>query len=215
MMAAAGRPMPMTRNLRNLLPWLVAGLALAAGVRSRAAEVGAPAPDFTLTDLGGAVHRLSDYRGKIVILEWVNPDCPIVHKHYNLSGNIPRPQRKYTAEGVIWLSINSAAPGNEGDYDAPAIKAWMQRVHWAGTDYFRDPTGTVGHRYGAKTTPHFFIIDRAGTLVYAGGIDSIPSADPADIARATNYVDAAMADLDAGRPVAIANTRPYGCSVKY
>ena len=188
---------------------------LLPAVRAATAEVGAPAPDFTLTDISGATHRLLDYRGKIVILEWVNPDCPIVHKHYNLSGNIPRLQAKYTSEGVIWLSINSAAPGNEGDYPAAAVRGWMQLVHWAGTDYLRDPTGAVGHLYGAKTTPHIFIINQDGTLVYAGGIDSIPSADPADIAQATNYVDATMADLDAGRPVAVSHSRPYGCSVKY
>lgn len=205
----------MNRFPRALFSLVVAGLALGTGIRSRGATVGAPAPDFSLTDIDGHVHKLSDYRGKLVVLEWVNPDCPIVHKHYNRSGNIPRLQVKYTAAGVVWLSINSAAPGNQGDYDPAAVKAWMQRVHWAATDYLRDPTGAVGHLYGAKTTPHIFIINRDGTLVYAGGIDSIPSADPADIARATNYVDAAMADLAAGRPVAHANTRPYGCSVKY
>ncbi|HTX67236.1 MAG TPA: redoxin domain-containing protein [Opitutaceae bacterium] len=205
----------MKSSLRLLLVLAATGGVLLPAARAATAEVGAPAPDFTLTDISGATHRLLDYRGKIVILEWVNPDCPIVHKHYNLSGNIPRLQAKYTAEGVIWLSINSAAPGNEGDYPAAAVRGWMQLVHWAGTDYLRDPTGAVGHLYGAKTTPHIFIINQDGTLVYAGGIDSIPSADPADIAQATNYVDATMADLDAGRPVAVSHSRPYGCSVKY
>lgn len=200
---------------RNILWAAALGAALNLGAPARAAEVGQPAPDFTLTDLDGTGHKLSEYTGKIVVLEWVNPECPIVQKHYNKSGNIPRLQKTYTAQGVVWLSINSAAPGKQGDYAAPEVKAWMQLVGAAPTDYFRDPTGTVGHLYGAKATPHIFIINREGTLVYAGGIDSIPSADPADIAKATNYVDAAMADLAAGRPVADANTRPYGCSVKY
>jgi hypothetical protein len=149
------------------------------------------------------------------VLEWVNPECPIVQKHYNKSGNIPRLQKTYTDQGVVWLSINSAAAGKQGDYEPGQVKAWMQQVGAAPADYFRDPTGAVGHLYGAKTTPHIFIINRDGTLVYAGGIDSIASADPADIPQATNYVNAAMADLAAGRPVAMANTRPYGCSVKY
>jgi hypothetical protein len=181
----------------------------------RAAEVGQPAPDFTLTDIDGVTHKLSDYKGKIILLEWVNPECPIVRKHYNNSGNIPRLQKTYTGQGIVWLSINSAAAGKQGDYEPARVKSWMAQVGAAPTKYLRDPTGTVGHLYGAKTTPHIFIINREGTLVYAGGIDSIASADPADIARAINYVDATIADLAAGRPVAVANTRPYGCSVKY
>ncbi len=199
----------------RLLRLIIPGLVLSLAAHAKTAEVGEPAPDFKLTDLAGQSHSLSEYRGKIVLLEWVNPECPVVHKHYNASGNIPRLQQKYTGEDVVWLSINSAAPGKQGDFDPARVKAWMQQVHWAATDYFRDPTGDVGHLYGAKTTPHIFIINQAGTLVYAGGIDSIASADPADIARATNYVDAAMADLKAGRPVADSNTKPYGCSVKY
>jgi glutathione peroxidase-family protein len=201
--------------LPSLLSLIALGMALTGAARAKVAEVGHPAPEFSLTDLNGQTHALSDYRGKIVVLEWVNPRCPIVHKHYDASGNIPRLQKKYTAAGVIWLSINSAAPAKEGDYDPAAAKAWMERVNWSATDYFRDPTGTVGHLYGAKTTPHVFIINPAGTLVYAGGIDSIPSGNPADIARATNYVDVALADLEGGRPIEASNTRPYGCSVKY
>ncbi len=205
----------MKSSIRNLLPLLALGLTFGLAAQAKVAEVGQPAPNFTLTDIDGQTHRLSDYQGKIVILEWVNPLCPIVHKHYNASGNIPRLQKTYTGDGVIWLSINSAAPGKQGDFDPAQVKAWMQKVHWAGTDYFRDRNGEVGHLYGAKTTPHMFIINRAGTLVYAGGIDSIPSSDPADIARATNYVVAAMNDIMAGKPVADSDTHPYGCSVKY
>jgi hypothetical protein len=191
------------------------GAALSLGVPARSAEVGQPAPNFTLTDINGNTHTLSSYKGKIVVLEWVNPECPIVQKHYNKSGNIPALQRTYTAQGVVWLSINSAAPGKQGDFDPAQVKAWLQKVGAAPTGYFRDQTGMVGRLYGAKATPHIFIINPAGTLVYAGGIDSIASADPADIARATNYVNATMADLAAGRPVAVSSAKPYGCSVKY
>jgi len=205
----------MKHSVLSFLTLAAAAAALAVGAQARTAQVGQPAPDFVLRDLDGQPHALADYRGKIVVLEWVNPDCPIVHKHYNASGNIPRLQQKYTAAGVVWLSINSAAPDKEGDYAPADVKAWMQKVHWSATDYFRDQTGTVGHLYGARTTPHIFIINAAGTLVYAGGIDSIQTADPADIARATNYVDVALSDLEAGRPIAQSNTRPYGCSVKY
>ena len=200
---------------RNLFLAAVVGVALSAAAQARVAEVGQPAPDFTLTDVDGKTHSLSEYRGKIVVLEWVNPECPFVQKHYNKTGNLPRLQKTYTGEGVIWLSINSAAPGKQGDFEPAQVKAWMQQVSAAPTDYFRDSSGMVGHLYGARNTPHLFIINRDGTLVYAGGIDSIASARPEDIAQATNYVDAAMADLTAGRPVAQANTRPYGCSVKY
>jgi hypothetical protein len=208
-------PMLMNALTRNMILAAALGAAMNLGAPAWAAEVGQPAPDFALSDLDGTAHKLSDYKGKLVVLEWVNPECPIVQKHYNKSGNIPRLQKAYTGQGVVWLSINSAAAGKQGDYEPGPVKAWMQQVGAAPTDYFRDQTGAVGHLFGAKTTPHIFIINRDGTLVYAGGIDSIPSADPADIPQAKNYVDAAMADLAAGRPVAMANTRPYGCSVKY
>jgi peroxiredoxin len=200
---------------KNLFLLTALGSALSLGAQAKVAEVGQPAPDFTLTDIESNTHSLSEYKGKVVVLEWVNPECPFVQKHYNKTGNIPGLQKTYTGEGVVWLAINSAAPGKQGDFDPAQVKAWMQQVSAAPTDYFRDQTGTVGHLYGAKTTPHIFIINRDGTLVYAGGIDSIASVDPADIARATNYVNAAMADLKAGRPVAKGNTKPYGCSVKY
>jgi len=190
-------------------------LSTAPASLAASAEVGQPAPEFTLTDIDGASHQLSEYRGKIVVLEWVNPECPFVKKHYNRSGNIPGLQKAAATDGVVWLSINSAASGKQGDFDAPAVKAWQKQIQAAAADYFRDTTGAVGHLYGAKTTPHIFIVDKAGTLVYAGGIDSIASADPADIARAENYVSAALADLKAGSPIAKANTHPYGCSVKY
>ncbi len=191
-------------------------LVLAAVPRSAAAVAnGRPAPDFTLTDLDGQVRHLSDFKGRVVVLEWNNPDCPIVHKHYD-SGNIPRLQKTAMADGVVWLLINSGAPGKEGaDYSAAEFKAWLQQRGSAPTAYLRDPAGTVGHLYGAQTTPHLFVITADGNLAYHGGIDSIPSADPADIPRAENYVQEALASIKAGQPVAKGSSRAYGCTVKY
>jgi hypothetical protein len=176
--------------------------------------VGQPAPDFSLTDINGHVRKLSDYRGKTVVLEWTNPECPIVQKHY-LSGNMPSLQKTATASGVVWLSINSGHSGGEGDYDPAQVARWLSSTGAAPTAYMRDQDGVVGHLYGAKATPHMFVISAAGTLVYQGAIDSIPSADPADIARATNYVKAALDSLQAGKPVAVETSRAYGCAVKY
>jgi hypothetical protein len=180
-----------------------------------AAEIGRPAPDFKLTDIDGTSRKLSEFKGKIVVLEWNNPDCPIVHKHYD-SGNIPRLQRQAMARGVVWLLINSGASGKEGaDYTAAQIKSWLEARESNPTDYLRDPDGAVGHLYGAKTTPHFFVINSDGVLVYEGAIDSIRSADPADIPQAENYVSEALQEAEAGLPVAKPATQPYGCPVKY
>jgi len=179
------------------------------------AATGQPAPDFTLTDIDGQSHRLADYKGKVVVLEWNNPDCPIVHKHYD-SGNIPKLQHAAQADGVVWLLINSGAAGEQGaDYSADQIKAWLQQRNSAPNAYLRDSSGRVGHLYGAKTTPHLFVINADGILVYQGAIDSIRSADPDDIPRAQNFVAAALAAVKSGQPVAKANTQPYGCNVKY
>lgn len=180
-----------------------------------AAEIGQAAPDFTLTDIHGQKHSLADFKGKTVVLEWVNPDCPFVRKHYDRSGNIPGLQKAATADGIVWLQINSAAAGLEGDYDNAKAAAWQQRIHASVTAYLRDQDGKVGKLYDARTTPHLFIINPQGALVYAGGIDSIRSAEPADIAKATNYVKEALADLKAGRAVRTSAAKPYGCSVKY
>ena len=192
----------------------VVTLASSGSGRAMAAEVGRPAPDFTLTDINGHKHSLAGYKGKTVVLEWVNPECPVVGKHY-ASGNMQKLQQAAAAAGVVWLSINSAAPGNQGDFDAVRFQEWKQEVQFAATAYFRDRDGKVGRLYDARTTPHMFVIDASGTLVYAGGIDSIPSGRRSDIARATNYVAAALEDLQAGRPVRTARSQPYGCSVKY
>lgn len=179
-----------------------------------AAKVGAPAPDFTLTDIAGQTHRLSSYRGKIVVLEWVNSGCPFVQKHYE-SGNLPRLQQAATADGVVWLSINTGRDGVQGALDGTEAAEWLRQQRAAPTAYLRDPDGAVGRLYGAKVTPHLFVITADGVLAYNGAIDSIRSADQADVGRAKNYVTAALADLNAGRPVATANTQPYGCAVKY
>jgi len=202
-------------KINHTLLVLAAAAAVAmAGTARAAATLGAPAPDFTLTDIEGKTHRLSDYKGKIVVLEWTNPECPFVQKHYG-SGNIPNLQKSATADGVVWLAINSGHPGGEGDYDNAAAAAWLKAQGAAPTAYFRDLDGKVGRLYGAKTTPHLFVITADGTLVYDGAIDSIRSADVEDIARATNYVKVALADVMAGRPVAKAASQPYGCAVKY
>jgi AhpC/TSA family len=209
---------PFAMNFPRFPLVLVAAItALFAGAAPASAAVanGQPAPDFTLTDIDGQPHHLSDYKGKTVVLEWNNPDCPIVHKHYD-SGNIPGLQKAAAADGVVWLLINSGAPGKEGgDYTADQIKAWLKERGSVPTAYLRDPTGTVGHLYGAQTTPHMFVITADGMLVYHGGIDSIASADQADIPRAENYVKEALAEVKAGQPVAKGSSRPYGCTVKY
>ncbi len=196
---------------------LVLAVALAAAfvtVGRAAVSIGAPAPDFSATDLQGKTHRLSDYKGRTVVLEWVNPECPFVVKHYG-SGNLPKLQAAATADGVVWLTINSARRGGQGDYEANAAQAWLGKQGAAQTAYLRDQDGKVGRLYGAKTTPHMYVIDPAGTLVYNGAIDSIRSADVGDLAKAENYVANALAAVKAGRPVAKATSQPYGCGIKY
>ncbi len=201
--------------IAQLLSAAAIALALGTSLTAAPAEVGQVAPNFTLTDLNGASHSLADYKGKTVVLEWVNPECPFEQKHYDHSGNIPKIQKNATADGVIWLSINSAAPGKDGDYDPVAVKAWQERVHSNATDYFRDQDGKVGRLYDARTTPNLFIIDPKGVLVYAGGIDSIRSTRVEDISKATNYVTAALTDLKEGKPIQHPTSRSYGCPVKY
>ena len=203
----------MKPSLRSLV--LAAALTATLVCSSHAAvAIGQPAPDFTLTDIAGRVHKLSDYHGRTVVLEWTNPECPFVQKHYG-SGNIPNLQKAATADGVIWLSINSGRPGAEGDFNPAQVAAWTKKMGAAPTAYFRDQDGKVGRLYSAKTTPHLFIITADGTLAYDGAIDSIRSAKVEDIAKAMNYVTAALAAVKAGKPVEKAATQPYGCSVKY
>jgi hypothetical protein len=200
-------------HLRIVSAAIMAAL-FATGLQA-AAVVGQSAPAFTLTDIKGTTHQLSDFKGKTVVLEWVNPECPFVVKHYEKTDNIPVLQKKATSEGVVWLSINSAAAGKQGDFSPAQVAAWTAKTKAAPTAYLRDPDGKVGKLYGAKTTPQIYVINAAGTLVYNGAIDSIRSADPEDVPKAENYAVAALAAVKSGQPVAKPTTQPYGCSVKY
>lgn len=189
-------------------------LGSACSAAFAAASIGAAAPDFSLTDSNGKTHALADYKGKVVVLEWNNPDCPFVRKHYG-SGNMQKQQAAATVAGVIWLTINSGASGKQGDLDGAGANAYVAKVGGRQTAYLLDPTGKVRHLYGAKTTPHMYVIDQTGVLRYMGGIDSIASTDVDDLAKATQYVPQALAELAAGKPVSVATAQPYGCSVKY
>jgi hypothetical protein len=149
-----------------------------------------------------------------VVLEWNNPGCPFVQKHYG-SGNMQRAQAAAARDGVVWLTINSGAPGKQGHMDGAAAKALLAKANSKPTAYLLDPKGVVGRTYDAKTTPHMYVVDAKGTLVYAGGIDDKPTANPADIPAARNHVLAALGEIKGGKPVSVATSRPYGCSVKY
>jgi peroxiredoxin len=172
------------------------------------------APNFTLTDTNGKQDSLSDYKGKFVVMEWFNPDCPFVKKHYD-SGNMPNLQKEYTAKGVVWLSIDSSAAGEEGNYPAQGLNKFMTDKGGAPTAVFADADGKLGHLYGAQTTPHIFIINPQGALIYQGAIDDTPSADIEDLKTAKNYVRATLDAAMNGKPVAVNTTKSYGCSVKY
>ena len=178
------------------------------------AIVGQMAPDFKGMDTNGVEHTLSQYKGKIVVLEWTNPECPYVLKHYG-SGNMQTLQKEMTAKGVVWLSIASSAKGKEGYFDAAASNKYMTEQKSVPTARILDPTGTIGHLYGAKTTPHMFVVDKDGKLAYAGAIDDNDSFKPETIAGAKNYVREAVAALEAGKTVEPSVTKSYGCSVKY
>lgn len=179
-----------------------------------AAAVGRTAPEFSLPDTAGRQHTLTDYRGKYVVLEWVNPSCPFVMKHYS-SGNMQATQLSATAAGAVWLAVNSTA-ASSSEYRPPAaMEDWMKTQQAAASATLMDPAGELGRAYGARTTPHMYIIDPQGTLIYAGAIDSKPSARIEDIAVATNYVKTGLGQAMAGQPLSTASTRAYGCSVKY
>lgn len=199
-----------------MIKTLVLSMFIAAmpGVALANAVVGQPAPAFSVADASGKTVSLADYKGKTVVLEWVNPGCPYVRKHYD-SANMQATQKGAAGQGVVWLAVNSTHPGHY-DYRKPAdMAAWMQSQKAAPTSTLMDSDGRIGRAYGARTTPHMYIVDARGTLVYAGGIDDKPSSNPADVKTAKNHVNAALADIAAGKPVAQAATRPYGCSVKY
>lgn len=177
-------------------------------------RVGTAAPDFSLPDATGKMHKLSDYKGKYVVLEWFNPECPFVKKHYN-SENMQKLQQEAASRDLVWLSIDSSAPGKEGNLSPEAAKKIVADWKIKSAALLLDPDGKVGQAYGAKNTPHMFVIDQSGKLIYQGAIDNKPSTDVADIPGATNYVRAALTDAMAGQPVKNATTKPYGCSVKY
>jgi peroxiredoxin len=188
----------------------IAALSLSAW----AVKVGDPAPDFTGTDSHGQTHQLSEYRGKYVVLEWTNNGCPFTRKHYT-SGNMQNLQKQWTAKGVVWLTVLSSAPGEQGYMTASAENAYLQKVNADPTAALLDPTGAIGHQYDAKTTPDMYVIDPSGKLIYAGAIDDHATTDPSDIPNSKNYVSQALTEAMAGQQVAITYTRPYGCSVKY
>jgi len=200
-------------------PTLLAALAAAALAAfspqaTAQAVVGQAAPAFTLTDSNGKTHTLAELKGSPVVLEWWNYRCPFVGKHYG-SGNMQGLQKQWTAKGVSWLTVSSSGAGKEGYVDGAQANAIMKERGGAPSAILLDHDGRVGRAYGARTTPHMFVIDARGTLVYAGGIDDRPSTDQADIAGARNYVEAALGEVTAGRPVTVASSQPYGCAVKY
>jgi len=193
-----------------------AALALfaAPGVAPAQQATGAPAGNFRLTDMTGKTVSLDQFRGRPVVLEWTNSGCPFVQKHYD-SGNMQRTQAAAKASGAAWLTINSGAPGKQGHMTGLEARAYVAKTKAQPTAYLLDPAGKVGRGYAAKTTPHMYVIDAEGVLRYQGGIDDKPTADKADITGARNHVTAALGELKAGKPVSVAETRPYGCSVKY
>ncbi|HYD98476.1 MAG TPA: thioredoxin family protein [Alphaproteobacteria bacterium] len=201
----------------------VAGGALLAGgagalLLPRAADaapaVGKPAPAFSATDIAGKPVSLEALKGKVVVLEWTNHQCPFVVKHYG-SGNMQSLQKDYTAKGVVWLTLISNAPGQQGHVSPDEAAAIAKEVGASHTAKILDPEGTIGRAYDAKTTPHMYVIGTDGTLLYNGGIDDKPTKDPADIATATPLFRQALDAVLAGKPVPVAVTKPYGCSVKY
>jgi len=177
-------------------------------------ETGKTTPDFKLTNVDGKSWSLQNQRGKFVVLEWTNPECPFVKKHYDL-GNMQALQKEMTEKGVVWVSICSSAKGKQGNY-APA--EWKKLIKEKGanpTTVLLDASGKIGKTYGAKTTPHLFVINPEGVLIYQGAIDDTPSTDPADIADAKNHVREALNEALNGKTITIPETKPYGCSVKY
>jgi peroxiredoxin len=203
----------------SLLPAALAlSLALAPGLRAAAMgnpAVGKAAPGFSVAGSDGKTYDLAKLKGKTVVLEWTNPGCPFVHKHYD-SGNMQSLQKKYTGKGVVWLSVASSGEGSEGFMASNAdAQAWLKEQKASPTALLRDPEGSLGHLYGAKTTPHMFVINKKGLLVYKGAIDDKPSPNPEDIASAHNWVAAALDSVLQGKPVEVGETRSYGCGVKY
>ncbi len=195
---------------RKLLAIALATITLPA----LAVAPGTSAPNFKGTDSNGAQHSLSDYRGKFVVLEWANQGCPYDRKHY-LSGSIEAQQKEWTAKGVIWFSVISSAPGEQGYVTPSEENTYLKKMSAAPTAALLDPTGTIGRLYEAKTTPHIFVIDPTGKLIYQGALDDKPTPDQEDLKGARNYLNETLTAAMSGKPVPVASTRPYGCSVKY
>jgi peroxiredoxin len=191
---------------------LAATLALATA-GAHAATVGQPAPDFSLTDVNGKTVKLSDFKGKHVVLEWNNPGCPFVRKHYQ--GNLQALQKEFTARGVVWLAINSTEDASADYKTPPQLAHWMTEQKAAPTAVLMDEEGTVGKVYNARVTPHMYIVNPQGRLAYAGAIDSIPSARVSDIDKAANFVRQGLNEALAGKPISVAQNQAYGCSIKY
>ncbi len=200
--------------LKPILSTVLVVLSLYAGASIATVRVGEPAPDFEGVDTQGKTQRLADYAGKTVVLEWTNHDCPYVRKHYG-AGNMQEQQRAAADQGVVWLSVISSSAGKQGHVNAGQADELTHSRNAAPHAVILDPKGDIGRAYGAKTTPHMYVIDGAGTLVYMGGIDNIASANPGDIPRATQYVRIALQELADGKSIGTPVTRPYGCSVKY
>lgn len=190
------------------------GLLLFLLAAALAAKVGDPAPDFTATDSNGKTHHLADYKGKYVVLEWHNQGCPYTRKHYE-SGNMQRLQKEWTARGIEWFTVISSAPGTQGYVTASQENDYVRKMNAVPTAVLLDPDGNLGHLYAAKTTPHMYIIDPNGVLIYNGAIDDHPTSDQSDIPSSRNYVSVALQEAMSGKKVTDPATRPYGCSVKY
>jgi len=196
---------------------LLAALLTLASTALFAADspaVGSAAPDFSVTDSKNRPQSISQYKGKYVVLEWFNPECPFVKKHYG-SGNMQKLQEEFTGKGVVWLNVDSSAPGLEGNLTAEQAEKKIAEWKAKQTAFLLDPDGKAGRTYGAKNSPHMFVINPEGKIIYEGAIDSKPTPNPADIASSTNYVRVALDESLAGKPVTTPSSRPYGCSVKY
>ena len=201
----------MKTNLLLLTLTIICAGALNA---AEAPKVGAPAPAFSLPDSHGKTHSLGDFKGKYVVLEWFNPGCPFVQKHYT-SDNMQQLQKQFTGRDVVWLTIDSSASGEQGYLTPEEANKQMAEWKMKPTALLLDPEGKVGHEYHATNTPHMVVINPEGNLIYEGAIDSKASTDPADIQSSTNYVKVALEEALAGKPVATAKTKAYGCSIKY
>jgi peroxiredoxin len=202
--------------MRSTHRWLLipALLICAAPLLFATAKIGQPAPDFTATASNGQAFHLADYRGKYVVLEWHNNGCPYVGKHYH-SGNMQRLQKQWTARGVVWFTVISSAPGEQGYVTANQENAYLAKMQAAPTAALLDPNGEIGHLYDAKTSPQMVVINPQGVMIYDGAIDDKPTTDLEDIPTAKNYVSLALEEAMAGKQVETPTTRPYGCSVKY